>query len=97
MIPKGDVQDTVDKISNVNNAISILNWVNPEPITKITAAIATKFVDLTTYSIQQANVEENNALYNLKVEVVQDLEEDMVADSRINEDKCGAFQINFSQ
>jgi len=51
MIPKGDVQDTVDKISNVNNAISILNWVNPEPISKITAAIATKIVDLTTYSI----------------------------------------------
>jgi len=51
MIPKGDIQNTVDKISNVNNAISILNWVNPHPITKISAAIATKLIDLTTFSI----------------------------------------------
>jgi hypothetical protein len=36
-----------------------------------------------------------NALYNLKIEVVVDEEENFVADERINEDKCGAEVINF--
>jgi hypothetical protein len=95
LIPKGDIQASVDKISNINNAISILNWVNPEPITRITASLATKIIGLATYSLQESNIDEVNALYNLKIEVVVDEEENFVADERINEDKCGAEVINF--
>lgn len=97
MIPKGDVQGAVDKISNINSAVGILNWVNPFPISHIFGSVATKITGLATNVAQETNIDEQDALYNLKIEVVNATDGNWTTDERIKEDQCGAEVINFSQ
>jgi hypothetical protein len=97
LIPKGDVQGAVDKISNINSAVGILNWVNPFPISHIFGSVATKITGLATNVAQESNIDEQDALYNLKIEVVNATDGNWTTDERIKEDQCGAEVINFSQ
>jgi len=57
---------------------------------------------ITTAVVDEANISEADAIYNLRVEIVEygTLSEDgemFKTDPRVNEEKCGIEQINFSQ
>lgn len=83
LIPKGDVQGAVDTISNINSAIGILNWVNPFPVSHIFGSVATSVSGLAINTAQESNIDEIDALYNLKVEVVNATEGNFTTDERI--------------
>ena len=50
---------------------------------------------LATYAMDSSAMEEREALYNLKVQVLQNLTDKFVVDDRILEQNCGAQGINF--
>lgn len=101
MIPKQNFDGPIDFVSNINTAVSILNWVNPYPIVKVGVAVFTNLFGISTHIADESNISEAEAIYNLRVEIAEfgtfsDDGEIFKADPRINEDKCGAEQINFS-
>lgn len=101
MIPKQGFEKALDFVQNINTAVGILNWVNPNPIVKVGVAIFTNLFGITTHIIDETNVSEADAIYNLRVEIVEfgTLSEDgemFKSDPRINDEGCGIEQINFS-
>jgi hypothetical protein len=63
---------------------------NPFKNTKIGVQISTTITDLALTTLKNSGVIENEALYNLRMEVVEDVDNTYYPDGRILQDKCGA-------
>jgi hypothetical protein len=57
-------------MSNINSAMQIINMVNPFPVTRISLGVVTKVVGLKLFNSKTSDVNEREAIYNLKVEVL---------------------------
>jgi len=79
----------------VNSALNTINIFNPYPVTKLGLGMASKVVGLTTHGLKSTGLEEKDALYNLKVEVEENLQEKFSVDDRVFFDGCNAKMVNF--
>ena len=57
-------------MSNINSAMQIINMVNPFPVNRISLGVVTKVIGLKLFNAKNADVNEREAVYNLKVEVL---------------------------
>jgi hypothetical protein len=96
VVPKGTLQDSVDVMSNINSAIEILNLVNPAPLTRVALGVATKVIGLKLFNAKNADVNEREALYNLKVEVLDTDDSLFYPDARVRDNECGATTLNMA-
>jgi hypothetical protein len=80
-VPKGTLQESLDVMTNINSAMQILNLVDPNPVTRIALGMVTKVIGIKLFNAKNSNVNEREALYNLKVEVLDD--DIFYADQRI--------------
>jgi hypothetical protein len=71
-VPKGTLQESLDVMTNINSAMQILNLVDPNPVTRIALGMVTKVIGIKLFNAKNSNVNEREALYNLKVEVLDD-------------------------
>ena len=92
IVPKGTLQESLDIMTNINTAIQILNMVDPNPISRIALGMVTKVIGIKLFNAKNSDVNEREALYNLKVEVLDD--DVFYGDQRIRTDQCGAFTMN---
>ena len=80
IIPRGSIQKTVDRVQGVNTIFDFLNMFNPFKDTTIGVQITTTISDLFMTSQKNTGTIENEALYNLKMEVVENVDSIYYAD-----------------
>lgn len=66
---------------------------------KLGVQISTTIKNLIISTLKGADLEENEALYNLRVEIIEDVEGEYFPDERITESngKCGGLQVSFKK
>lgn len=69
--------------------------VDPNPISRIALGMVTKIIGIKLFNAKNSNVNEREALYNLKVEVLDG--DVFYGDQRIRSNQCGAFTMNMVQ
>lgn len=52
---------------------------------------------ITTYTLDELNYDEKEAIYSLKVEVLEDTDQEFRVDNRIEQQTCGANLVNFNK
>lgn len=97
IIPKESITYSVDKLKGVDAIFNFLNMFNPFKNTDIGVQISTTIADLGQSTMKSSGKQENEALYNLKVEVVEDVESIYYTDDRILMPKCNASQVTFKK
>ena len=70
--------------------------VNPAPLTRISLGVATKVIGLKLFNAKNADVNEKESIYNLKVEVLDTDDSLYYPDLRIRENECGATALNMA-
>ena len=97
VVPKGSVDRQVDTISNINGAMSIINLFNPFFLTRMGIQIATSITGMGLYVLKASGTEEHEALYNLRIAILEDEVDWFYMDERILDYRCNATQISFKK
>lgn len=87
----------MDNIQNINTAVDLLNLVNPWIESRVYINMATQLTGITTYTLDELNYDEKEAIYSLKIEVIEDNEQNFRIDRRFEEEYCGGNLINFNK
>lgn len=97
VIPRGSVTTVVDKLQNVNQVFNFLNFFNPWRETAIGVQLSSTVSELSVFTQIDTSGLENEALYNMKLEIVEDVDDIYFPDERILNNRCGATQVTFKK
>jgi hypothetical protein len=70
-------------MSNINSAMQIINMVNPFPVTRISLGMVTKVLGIKLFNAKNTDLNEREAVYNIKVEVLDSADDLFYTDQRI--------------
>lgn len=71
IIPRGNLATIVDKQTSIERIMNFFKSFNPFAETKVGVQISTTIRELVIYTLKQSGLIENEALYNLKLEVIE--------------------------